>query len=142
VGLSARHQPLTPREAIVLRIVLAALSAAFACVGAIGFLDLVGEPEHSLHNASFGFAAFGVLAAGGATYSLGVALWTGDGFALRASGWTLIVLALALPSQLMLGLPLACTLAVGLQRVHRRQTDGTTNDRAPLTHRRLGRRPL
>jgi len=142
VGLSAREQPLTRRQANVLRIVLAALSTVFAYVGVVGLMDLLREPEHSLQDAWLGLAAFGALAAGGAAYSLGVALWSGRALALRAGGWTLMVLALVLPSQLELWLPLACMLVVGLQRVDRAQADGRTESRTPRPHRGFERRAL
>jgi hypothetical protein len=131
VGLFARGQPLTPREANVLRAVLAVLSTAFAIVGVIGLTDLVRAPEHSLHDSWLGFAAFGALAVGGLTYTVGTALWSDAGFVPRLSGWVLMVLALAIPSQLTLGLPLACTLAVGLQRVDRAQPGGRVGLREP-----------
>jgi ABC-type sugar transport system permease subunit len=142
VALAARGQRLTSREANILRIVLAALSTVFAIVGLIGFIDLVREPEHSPQDSSLGFAAFGALAVGGVTYTVGAALWNDAGFVLRLSGWVLMVLALALPSQLMLGLPLACTLAVGLQRDGRAQTGGWAGHRAPTLHRGFDRRAL
>lgn len=126
----------------MLRIVLAALSAVFAGVGVIGFMDLVREPEHSLQDSSLAFAAFGALAAGGVTYIVGVALWKGSGFFLRLSGWILMVLTLALPSQLMLGLPLACTLVVGLQRADRAQPGGRAGHPGPMPHRGLKQRAL
>lgn len=125
----------------MLRIVLAALSAVFAGVGVIGFMDLVREPEHSLHDSSPGFAAFGALATGGVMYIVGVALWRDAGFFLRLSGWILMVLTLALPSQLMLGLPLACTLVAGLRRADAVQAGGGAGHR-PMPHRGLERRAL
>ena len=139
VALSARRQPLTGRETGVLRIVLAAVSAVLAIVGLVGFIDLVREPWHSLEDSPLAFAAFGGLAVGGVSYTLGAALWSGAGFALRLSGWVLMVLVLALPSPLMLGLPLACTLAVGLQRVDGAHTRGRAGHRAPVPHRGLDR---
>jgi hypothetical protein len=135
VGLFARGQPLTGRETSVLRIVLATVSSLFAIVGVGGFIDLVREPWHSLEDSPLAFAAFGALAVGGLSYTVGAALWRrGAGFALRLSGWVLMVLVLALPSQLVLGLPLACTLAVGLQHGDGRQTHGRAGDRGPVPH--------
>ena len=140
VALSARAQPLTGRETTGLRLVLAALSGVFAIVGVVGFIDLVREPWHSMADSPLAFAAFGALAVGGITHTVGATLWSGAGFALRLSGWVLMVLALALPSSLMLGLPLACTLAVGLRRADRAQTRGRAGHLAPVPHRGLDRR--
>jgi hypothetical protein len=132
VALSARGQPLTGRETAVLRIVLAAVSGVLAIVGVVGFVDLVGEPWHSLDDSPLAFLAFGGLAVGGVSYTVGAALWSGAGFALRLSGWVLMVLVLAPPSLLMLGLPLACTLAVGLGRVDAAQARGRAGHLGPV----------
>ena len=140
VALSARGQPLTGRETAALRIVLTAISGLLAIVGAVGFIDLVREPWHSLEDSPLAFAAFAGLAVGGVSYTVGAALWRGAGFALRLSGWVLMVLVLALPSSLMLGLPLACTLAVGVQRVDRAQTRGRAGHLGPVPHRGPNRR--
>jgi hypothetical protein len=142
VALSARRQPLTGRDTAVRRIVLAAVSGVLAIVGVVGFIDLVREPWHSLEDSPLAFAAFGGLAVGGVSYMVGAALWTGAGFAVRLSGWVLMVLVLAVPSSLMLGLPLACTLAVGLQRVDRAQPRGRAGHLGPVPHRGLNRRAL
>jgi hypothetical protein len=140
VGLSARRQSLTGRETTVLRIVLVAVSSVFAIVGVVGYIDLVREPWHSVGHSPLAFAAFGALAVGAVSYMVGAALWTGAaGFALRLSGWVLMVLVLALPSSLTLGLPLACTLAVGLQRVDRGQTRERAAHQGPVPHRGLNR---
>ena len=141
VALSARGQRLTGGETAVLRIVLAAVSGVFAIVGVMGFVDLVREPWHSLDDSPLAFATFGGLAAGGVSYTAGAALWSGAaGSALRSSGWILMALVLALPSSLVLGLPLACTLAVGLQRVDRAKARGRGGNIGPAPHRGPNRR--
>jgi hypothetical protein len=142
VALSARGQPLTGREIAVPRIALAAVSGVLAVVGVVGFVDLLWEPWHLLEDSPLAFAAFAGLAAGGVSYTVGAALWRGAGFGLRLSGWVLMVLVLALPSSLMPGLPLACTLAAGLQRVDRAQRRGRAGLLGPAPHPGLDRRIL
>jgi hypothetical protein len=57
------------------------------------------------------------LAAGGALFALGAALWRGRAaLVLRAAGWALAVAALAVPSMLTLALPAASLLVVTLGR--------------------------
>ena len=57
----------------------------------------------------------GSLAAGGSVYALGAVLWRGRvAHVLRALGWGLAVVALAVPSMLTLALPAAALLVVTL----------------------------
>jgi MFS family permease len=66
------------------------------------------------------------LAAGGCLYALGVLLWRGRGaLLLRAAGWGLAVMALAVPSLLTLALPAAALLVVTLGSPPEHRTPST-----------------
>jgi hypothetical protein len=117
VSLAARTQPLRAGEERVLRAVLAVCSSALSAGGAIALARLGQQSGHSLADSPLASAAFGALAFGGALYVLGVVMWRGlVAFALRFTGWVLMVFAVGVPSTLLLGLPFVCTLAVGLRR--------------------------
>jgi len=116
VALYAGSQPLRPGEERVLRAVLAVFGSALSLGGAIALSRLDEQPGHSPAEVPLAHAAFGALMLGGALYVVGLVTWRGGvAFALRLAGWVLMVLAVGLPSSLLLGLPFVCALAVGLR---------------------------
>ena len=116
VALSARSVALGRREEAGLRVLLALFDAAVCVAGIAGLTDLAEDPVHAA-GVSLGHLVGVSLSLGGALYAAGTLAWGGAlALALRATGWALMVLALAVPSQLTFGLPLVALLAVLLQR--------------------------
>lgn len=97
--------PIPQRFELVARVLGAVTGVGFA---SIGFL-LLGNDEATV----VGRTVVLLLAFGGIVYALGLVRWRAPaGFALRQSGWLLVVAALAVPTTLTLLMPLACLLVL------------------------------
>ena len=89
---------------------LARVLGALVGVGfaSIGFL-LFGNDQATV----LGRTVLLLLAFGGLAYASGLVRWRAPaGFALRRAGWFLVVAALAVPTTLMLLMPIACLLVL------------------------------
>ena len=101
-------EPIPHRFELLARVLGAVAGVGFA---SIGFLLLGND-----HATVLGRTLLLLLASGGIVYALGLVRGrTPVGFALRQSGWVLVVAALAVPTTLTLLMPLACLLVLTLR---------------------------
>ncbi len=137
VALAARGVDLGQREEIGLRLSLGFVALLFGVVGVAGLAGLQEEPAHSGAVVSLGHLVYGSLCLGGVAYAIGALSWRGTApLCLRATGWSLMVLAVAVPSQLTFGLPLLSLLAVSVRRVEGTWTAEASNGHAPSPRKR------